>query len=469
MRHKNNADQSDSKSDSSDNDSTVEVSLRWIHRQIGRVLEIFIILQFVAGSFIFFAGIFLLLWAVIPGTALKAGSYMLLAFYVIGRAILGLVGCYTDNFCLLFSYGTLLVATFVVRTILTLVRLKITNGDDDQLLIPPLLQASPGALSAPIELICSVLEFSQAFCSFYMCYIISKTESIEKSVEESRLNVATEIAKYLTDQEASRRGNEGKATIIVGHSSKEVNEEKAECEKKRTDTSEETESGVKTDLPRPYCPSKQGKGQPVPLKGILHQSSVQAEQYTLSPGKSAEQVDYFAQFRKYPHQVSARPPRPTQLSCQKHSFPEGLLNNESNCQAGPDEEDLDQLVDDFNNNTKNTSNAPMFMTGPGPNFQYSHYPKEALDRREWESAPMYDNEQQPEYTNVSNVTPIERLRAISPTAPSQLNASSPSSPLLYDNRMALYYDYGSTKGANPCQQTPQYHHYPQYPHQQMYR
>lgn len=107
MRQKQNAEHSTDSESASDKDSTVEVSLRWIHSQISRVLEVFIILQFVTGAFIFFTGIFLLLWAVTPSTSLQAGSYMLLAFFINFRALLGLFGNSSDNFCLLASYGVL--------------------------------------------------------------------------------------------------------------------------------------------------------------------------------------------------------------------------------------------------------------------------------------------------------------------------------------------------------------------------
>lgn len=110
MRQKENVDQTSDNGESvaSDKDSsTMEVPLRWVHNQISRVLEMFIILQFVTGAFLFFVGIFLLLWAVTPSTSLVAGSYMLLAFFINFRALLGLFGNSSDNFCLLASYGVL--------------------------------------------------------------------------------------------------------------------------------------------------------------------------------------------------------------------------------------------------------------------------------------------------------------------------------------------------------------------------
>lgn len=458
---------------------TVEVSLRWIRRQIGRVLEIFVILQFITGAFIFFGGIFLLLWAVVPSTSLKAGSYMLLAFYVIGRALLGLVGYYTDNFCLLFSYGVLLVATFVVRTILTLVRLKITSGVDKDMYIPPLLQACPGALSVSIELICSLLECSQAFCSFYLCWIIVKTATIEKNFEESRLNVATEIAKYLSNQEASKRKETTTEEVI-----KQTNENKSH-EVMTKEINEDRQCATESEEKRrPSVPSVTGKGKnpQLPLKSILHHPSQSRANVHPEHEDDYDQMDYFKQYRKYPQKV-AQPARPTQLSYQNQSFKEYQQGDgkegDNSKEVSEVEEDLDQLVHDFNNNNRHEPSSAHLGEGPP---QYGYYRQGTaqwqVQPNNFAIVPHYPQVQSPDYLSPSMMhttmgqmdqMALNRVRqmgrAMSPTPPSELNLSSPSSPLLYEQqRGSMYqqypqYGYGSTNGPVTSSQYHQQHMY----------
>lgn len=389
------------------------------------------------------------------------------------------------------------MATFVIRTILTLVRLKITTGADEHLAIPPLLQAFPGALNAPIELICSVLECSQAVCSFYICWIITKTISIEKSVEESRLDVATEIARYLRQQQENNKRNEEKSLTIKSNDSKNDSIEK---EKKHgTGNGKETVPGNSV---QPLSTTKQSKGQSVPLKSILHHPSVHSEQQHKSPSEqpeTTENVDHYREYRKYPHKVSTRPSRPTHLPYQNEPKKEQYQCNgekESPSRAVSDDENVDQLVDDFNNNNSHM-NVPMTTTNTGErdhiysntgnlltNFD-QHYYQEAhvedvVNGRQWEqpivhqpfpppahaSPAMFSMkainepfiEQPPEYMHtMEDMIQQQRMpfRAFSPTPPLEMNLSSPNSPLLYDHRMAVsYHDYGATNGT-VMQQYPQ--------------
>ena len=162
------------------------VPLSAVRHQICRVLEIFIIVQFTVGAFIFFTGIFLLSWAVTPGTAFKAASYMLLAGIIIGRSLLGLVGVHPGRSGPLFAYGSILLFTCILRTIMILVCMKILMGAEN-FTVPPLLTAAPGALSPSIELICAIIEASQALCAFYVSWIIDKQDDAEKDYNDQQL------------------------------------------------------------------------------------------------------------------------------------------------------------------------------------------------------------------------------------------------------------------------------------------
>lgn len=406
------------------------------------------------------------------------------------------------------------MATFVIRTILTLVRLKITTGADEQLAIPPLLQAMPGALNAPIELICSLLECSQAICSFYICWIITKTASIEKSVEESRLNIATEIARYLSQQESSKRteeANKEKSSTIKSNQNKT---ESLERDGKHPGT-DGKETTLLTNSVQALG-AKTSKGQSVPLKSILHHPSVHSEQHkALSQQQETDNVDHFAQYRKYPHKISNnRPSRPTHLPYQNHSAKEYQCNGEvDGGQSRPQsDENLDQLVQDFNNN--NSDNAPVTMTNEGGeqynnaanNFagsnehHYGHYAEERGDRLHWDppvpvppfpplqshlpamhlqalDKPFIDHP--PEYMNAGAMHTVaydmvnhrhdQLARTVSPTPPSEMNLSSPNSPLLYDHRMAVYQDYGSTNGTMHYPEPQQFQMGPPMHYPAMYR
>ncbi|KAJ6225549.1 hypothetical protein RDWZM_004094 [Blomia tropicalis] len=432
----------DHESDTSSKESeTVEVPLRLIHRQIGRVLELFIILQFVTGAFIFFLGIFLLLWSVAPATSLKAGSYMLLAFYVIGRALLGLVGFHIDNFCLLFSYGVLLVATFVIRTIFTLVRLKIMAGADPELIIPSILQACPGALSIPIELICSILECSQAFCSFYLCWIITKTTSIEKNFEETRLSMATEMIKYIEEHkkdldELSKEKEQPKIVEV------KCNQEKENNEIKNDEYNEKMES--------PINETKQNESSTkMPLKGILHQPnrSKQCRRMENIQESNVHHHHHHHQNSSNYHQFGNR--YTTQLNDTK------IDDEDCNNITYENEEDLDQIVKDYNNNINNGENCTNISMGVPYNHEYDYCTisdeVHSTNAIHGESHYMNGGYNQ-DYVNHSNYgrrlpiiedQTIERVQ--SPTPPSEMNYSTTaSSPLLYEQCVPQYNHYGST-------------------------
>lgn len=204
--------QSEQLSNDDDNSAQYKVSLEWLEKKFGSFLELFLIFQFGAGILLFFAGIFFLVWAVAPTASLQAGSYMLIAFFIIGRALLGIIGYYTKNFCLLFSYGVILLVTFVLRTIMIMVRLKITVSPDHRLNIPPLLQAAPGAMATYIEMICAVFEFLQTLGTFAFCWIMNKQTAINKEEDESKLtlNIANQVARYLYQQETANKMEKNK-------------------------------------------------------------------------------------------------------------------------------------------------------------------------------------------------------------------------------------------------------------------
>lgn len=491
MCHKQNA--TDSASENSDKDSTeMNVSLGWIRRQFGRVLEVFVILQFVAGASIFFCGIFFLLWSVAPAASLEAGSYMLLAFFVIGRALLGLVGYYTNNFCLLFSYGVLLLVTFVIRTIMILVRLKINTGPED-LIIPPLLKAVPGAFSAPIELICSLLECSQAFCSFYLCWIVTKTNSFEKEVGESNinLNIANEVAKYLSERKLSCKIEDKMAL---------ESEEKDYCDNKNI---EETSRKMSMQSQQPEN-ADQSKHK-TPLKGILHHQpnyysqsnldtdiiptqSHQMYQHHQCPVKGVpenkkdlEDIDYFNVYRKYP-----RPHHPKPKKVEKLEMIDKERFDMKDRQQDEDDdveviENIDAIVEDYHNNNHHVHHYQQQQQQPQapPNMpnQSEYYPQHQITDRQpqWNYCANYIQQQQqlhqheptnyePIYSNEPRMTPkyhkpmmidsptvlmpetmtnsMEIARALSPIPPSEMN-----SPLLYD-QTNMYHRYGSTDDAH---------------------
>ncbi len=174
----------------------------------------------------------------------------------------------------------------------------------------------------------------------------------------------------------------------------------------------------------------------------------------------------------------------------EHSSREYQCNGEGESgQSRPQsDENLGQLVEDFNNN--NSQNVPMTMTNEGGEYynnlgnnypvqddhHYKHYADERVNHLRWEPPvpplsfpppqshlpPMHLEsvnkpfiDQPPEYMNAAMMHNTmdhvinqhdQMSRTVSPTPPSEMNLSSPSSPLLYDHRMAVYQDYGSTNG-----------------------
>jgi len=275
-----------------------------------------------------------------------------------------------------------------------------------------------------------------------LCWIISKTASIEKDYEESRLNVATEIAKYLSQQE-SRKTEEADDKELKANNKDEVNISE---EKQPTSVEEEHESKTR----RGSKSAVAGKGQ-MPLKSILHQPTQNHQSHFCQ-----EQVDYFKEYRKYPH-VSQ--PRPTQLSYQNHSFKDyqedekqtQILKQESDEQEM--KEDIDQLVEDYNNNNR----------FPGPMaVNYNYYTSAST---QWDQIRLHHEYSYPQYksshyinppiASSAPIVPIDQMtsaaarlgemsRVLSPTPPPDLNLASPNSPLLYEQR--IYQGYGSANG-----------------------
>lgn len=275
-----------------------QMSFEWIHRQLGRVLELFIVLQFVAGAVLFFWGIFLLLWGVVPATSLRSASYMLLAFYFIGRASLGLFGYYTDHFCVIFMYGVLMVATFVTRTIMILVRLKIATGPAGEVEVPPLLYAAPGAVPIPIEMICAVLELSQAICSFYMCFIIAKSQEFRtKLKQQDDLNrvllTATRHIEDYVDKMMDKLEQQQKKKKMTTKG--EQGEQAAEKSPSITEAVQNYQSSNKEADGNNNNNNNTGpRKATLPLKGILHQPS-NYETLTRQPCQEYQQHQHYQQ------------------------------------------------------------------------------------------------------------------------------------------------------------------------------
>lgn len=319
--------------------------------------------------------------------------------------------------------------------------------------------------------------------------------SIEKSVEESRLDVATEIARYLRQQQESSKRNEEKSSTIKSSDSKSDS-----IEKEKKHGAADGKETVPPNSAQSQGTTKQLKGQSVPLKSILHHPSVHSEQQHKSPSQqpeTAENVDHFNQYRKYPHKVSTRPSRPTHLPYQNQSTNEvDECNPEKDRQsrAVSEDENVDQLVEDFNNNNSHINVAMTKMEegehsyNNSGNYEQQYYQnpyvEDAVNRPQWQpppighppfpiaahSPPMFVKainepyiEQPPEYMHtIEDMMHQQRMavRAVSPTAPFEMNLPSPNSPLLFDHRMAVsYHNYGSTNGTAVMQHYPQQQFY----------
>ncbi|XP_027197967.2 uncharacterized protein LOC113792253 [Dermatophagoides pteronyssinus] len=317
-------DNDDDDNDDNDNDDG-QISLEWLEKKFGRMLEIFLIIQFSLGICLFFTGIFFLVWAVASTATLQAGSYMLLAFFIIGRALLGIIGYYTENFCLLFSYGVILLATFVFRTIIMMIRLKIMVSPDHQLPIPPLLQAAPGAMSTYIELILAIFECLQVFVTFYLCWLWTKKRSISREEDETKLtlNIANEVARYLHRKELSMIQNRKKSSIFIDNtdSNEKTSNDNNVVEKRRKSSAidmrkqsimidqqqQQQNTNVNTNVINNPSSSLLPQSS-IPLKSILHQPNIttsinrQQQQHQESTSTTQTHQQPFNAIHEYHHQ-----------------------------------------------------------------------------------------------------------------------------------------------------------------------
>lgn len=55
---------------------------------------------------------------------------MIAAFVAIGTATMGFIGAYKHNFCMIFAYSSIQTVSFAVRTITTMVMVKISFTKD---------------------------------------------------------------------------------------------------------------------------------------------------------------------------------------------------------------------------------------------------------------------------------------------------------------------------------------------------
>lgn len=136
-------------------------------------IEVASVVYFIVGAFVFLGGLLMLFWSVDPKSNIKAGSYMLGSFLVIGTSLMGFIGAYTENFCMLMAYGVIQVTIFATRTISTMVVIKITAYPYETP-IPPIMSGLPGTSSVGAEVIYALLEISLATCAFYLTWGISK-------------------------------------------------------------------------------------------------------------------------------------------------------------------------------------------------------------------------------------------------------------------------------------------------------
>jgi len=102
---------------------------------------------------------------------------MIASFVAIGTALIGFIGAYTENFCMIMAYGILMVVTFVMRTISALVLLKIT-AIPYETEIPAIMHGFPGTSWVYFELLYAIIEILLAICAFYMGWTINKRETM---------------------------------------------------------------------------------------------------------------------------------------------------------------------------------------------------------------------------------------------------------------------------------------------------
>ena len=124
---------------------------------------------------------------------------MVAAFVAIGTATMGFLGAFRHQFCMIMAYGSIQLVSFAVRTITTMVMVKITftkdfhatigspgpkdvtKADDQDSVttwedIPYMMSGLPGSSAVPVELLFSVIEISLAMCAFYLAWAVQKRD-----------------------------------------------------------------------------------------------------------------------------------------------------------------------------------------------------------------------------------------------------------------------------------------------------
>ncbi|KAH7646723.1 hypothetical protein HUG17_2261 [Dermatophagoides farinae] len=452
------------------------------------MLEVFLIIQFGIGICLFFTGIFFLVWAVASTASLQAGSYMLLAFFIISRALLGIIGYYTENFCLLFSYGVLLLATFVLRTIIIMVRLKIMVSPDQQLPIPPLLQAAPGTKSTYIELILAIIECLQVFGCFYLCWLWTKKRSIAREEDETKLtiNIANEVARYLHQKELSfqqQQQNRKKSIIIDNQSAANKNSNEKNLEKRRKSSvidnilmrkqsmidvqqQQQQNTNVNTNV---TINNSSTINTSIPLKSILvHQPlttsmNKQSQQQQESTCTTQTHQQPFNSIHEYHHQCPVRhpqqhlqqrypcipppPPPPPQQNYQQQivggsypaNHPYGLYGStlrqsstsmEHEYFEPPPLSDDDKELQDYNNNHYHYGRISEYNPQiPGETSWF-------YQNRRYDDDDDYIDDSQ------SSLQPPPRIQSPVPP-PFEMNEQFIQSPLLYEKSNKIHPHYGS--------------------------
>lgn len=183
------------------------ISLSWI-KPLKRLIEAATVLQFVIAGSVFMVSLILMLWAIIPNLSIKAASYMFYSFLLCGTSLMGFIGCYLENFCLLMGYGSVTLVNFAFRITLVLVLLKLksnsflaanhldetittvapsslANSAQQALSLPPIMSGLPGTSSVGIELAYSCIDIVLVFSAFCLAGAIEK-----------RNRLAHEDAKY---------------------------------------------------------------------------------------------------------------------------------------------------------------------------------------------------------------------------------------------------------------------------------
>lgn len=158
------------------------IKLSW-YKATRTILEAASVIYFIIGAFVFLAGLLRLLWAQTAITSIQAGSYMIAAFIAIATAVMGFIGAYRENFCMIMAYSSIQIVSFAVRTIITMVMVKLTftkdfqndKGIED---IPYMISGLPGTSSVPVELLYAVIEVSLATSGFYLAWAVNKKDHL---------------------------------------------------------------------------------------------------------------------------------------------------------------------------------------------------------------------------------------------------------------------------------------------------